>query len=124
MKPAKINKFLFVFIILFFLIACNKINEDKLSKIYVELIISKEKAIDSLDFLIRKDKILKKYNVKEDEYIDAIMDISLNSIKWDKFNDKALEYLDTLSSKAIKRENVQDTLRNKKKRERTSNLEN
>lgn len=124
MKQVKINKYILSFFIVFFVIACNKINEDKLSKVYVEVIISKEKAVDSLDYLMRKDKIFKKYNVKEEDYLESIKDISQNSIKWDKFNDKALEYLDTLSSKAIKKENKQDTLKNKKRLERINQRAN
>lgn len=113
-----------MFLLVFFVIACNKINEDKLSKVYVEVIISKEKAVDSLDYLIRKDKIFKKYNVKEEDYFESLKELSQNSLKWDKLNDKALEYLDTLSSKAIKKENIQDTLKNKKRFERLNQRAN
>lgn len=103
MKPVNVVKYLIAGLILF--TACSP-DTDKISKVYVELKVVKEKSRDSLAFKKLRNKIFKKYNISESEYLDDLQKISSVSEEWESFNDKAISYVDTLLKRSGKSKNT------------------
>ena len=101
MKRVKRIKLLIILIPLC-LSACSdfqKIEQDKLVKIYVDILIAEEKYFDDTDSLkIRYNEIFESYDVSEEDYLKQIEFLALDRDEWDRFFNKAYAYIDTLKS--------------------------
>ncbi|MFH1526597.1 MAG: hypothetical protein ABIG69_08095 [Bacteroidota bacterium] len=86
-----------LFLLLFACSKENEIEESKLVKLYVDLIIVDETYQFNLDSLaIHKKKVFEKYQVTEQNYVEAINLLGEDDEKWEMFFQKSLAYLETL----------------------------
>ena len=102
MKRARRIKLL-LFLLPICLAACSdsrEIEQDKLVKIYVDILIAEETYFDNTDSLqIKYDEIFDGYNVSEEDYRKQIEIMALDKEEWDRFFNKAYVYIDTLKSR-------------------------
>ena len=95
-----------IFSIIIFLIvlqACDnspEIEEKKLVKIYSEMIFMQDTS--SLSAQLIKEKVLKKFNVNENDYFTTIKYYNDNPKKWQKFFDEVIIYIESLKPKPTK----------------------
>lgn len=85
--------------LLLFLVACDSssIEDEKLTKLYVDLVVAREKFIasDSLYYL-EKEKILNDFDVTDDEYKLALKNVKFDDKRWSEFFKNAMAYVDSL----------------------------
>ena len=84
-------------------ISCSKpsiIEEKKFVKIYAEMIFMQDTASYSQSVI--KDKVLKKFNVKEFEYDEPINYYNDDPERWQKFFDEVIVYIENLKPKSKK----------------------
>lgn len=87
----------------FILQACEKspvIEEKKLVKIYAEMIFMQDTS--SLSPSIIKEKVLKRFNVNENDYSSTINYYNDNPERWQKFFDEVIVYIESLKPKPKK----------------------
>lgn len=73
------------------------IEEKKLVKIYAEMIFMQDTS--SLSPSIIKEKVLKKFNVRENDYGATIKYYNDNPERWQKFFDEVIVYIESLKPK-------------------------
>ena len=87
----------------FILQACEKspvIEEKKVVKIYAEMIFMQDTS--SLSPPIIKEKVLKKFNVRENDYGTTIKYYNDNPERWQQFFDEVITYIESLKPKPMK----------------------
>ncbi len=93
-----------LFSVLFNLAGCNNdniISEDKLVKIYTDLIIEQDTSKSAPPDLSKlRDKIFSRYRVTEKQYDATIDYYNRNPKEWQKFFKKAISYADKLKQKS------------------------
>lgn len=102
MKYFRLPGLLFIplLILPLFLNACSskkEIKEDKFIKIYCDLIIAQD-TTNAMNESLRGE-VFRRYAVTEEEYNNTILSYNKDPKKWDKFFDKAIEYLGELRKK-------------------------
>jgi len=100
-KPANLFLWGILFIVSF--LSCSEkppVPEKKLIKIYVDMLVAQDtisnKAV-SIDSL--RTIILKKYDLSGKSYRESIQYYSKDPEKWNRFFDKAIEYVEELKAK-------------------------
>jgi hypothetical protein len=92
-----------IFSVLFFLIisiglqSCKKspsIDENKFVKLYTEMIFMQDTS--SLSQLAIKDSVLKKFSVKEFDYVNTVKFYNDDPERWQRFFDSTLAYMERL----------------------------
>lgn len=99
MKPAKRSKIFFSAVLITLIFGCGGqgIDEEKLSKIYVEDLIARESIKNNPDSLkTRIDEIFRSNGTTKEEFQKAIEMMKGDPVKWDAFFGKARKYLDEL----------------------------
>jgi hypothetical protein len=101
-KQAKRSKSFHIFFVLTALVffsACQKtiIDEDKLVRIYIENNIVEESQPPNSDtYRKQKTDILKKYNITQKDFDEAMLDMKDDKEKWNSFFKKANVLVDDL----------------------------
>ncbi len=99
MRAKTINyKIIFLVFILFAACSDNKIEIEKLAKVYVDLSVAEDYYSDSDSLEIKKKEIFRKYSISESNYKESFIKFGSNKEKWDEFYKLADTYLDTLKS--------------------------
>lgn len=93
------------FIMLILVSACGngggKPSQEKVAKVYVDLLIVKERygsLTDSLD--IHTANVFTKHGISEEEYLKTLASYKADEEKWDSLFSKANGYLDSLNLNA------------------------
>ena len=94
--------FIFPLLITFIVVlqSCDKspvIEEKKLVRIYAEMIFMQDTSSQSLSII--KEKVLKKFNVRENDYGATIKYYNDNPERWQKFFDEVIVYIESLKPK-------------------------
>ncbi len=76
----------------------NKIDKEKLAKIYVDKLIIEEQYHNTDSLALKTDEIFKKYSVTKDNYTEAIKSLEYDKEQWEEFFKFSKEYLDTLKA--------------------------
>ncbi|MEO8398210.1 MAG: DUF4296 domain-containing protein [Ignavibacteriaceae bacterium] len=91
-----ISTFIFIFV------SCSKqkiIPENIFVKIYTDLVVAQDTAlVDSVSSKNLREKILKKYNVKLEDYQQTINYYNEDPERWQVFFDKVMAYVETLKN--------------------------
>ena len=99
------NFLLLIFYVLLFafLSNCSEeeiIPEDKLIKIYVDILIAQDTTSDkSITTDSLKAIVLKKYDVPDSLYLKSIENYKASPAKWEAFFDNAIKYVEELRAK-------------------------
>ncbi len=98
MKPVRKISFL-VILFITTLLSCSNDNEielEKLSKVYVDLLVVEDfyKDTDSLE--LKRDEVFSKYSLTEAIYDSSFKKFEYDSEKWEMFFDLSNAYLDSL----------------------------
>ncbi len=98
-----IHKLLAAVFISFLFFGCSgkdEIQNEKLVKIYVDLMVVQQLHADNSDSLkIGEREVFKKYDVTKESYENSLKKYSDSKEKWEEFFTKSKEYLDTLKAK-------------------------
>jgi hypothetical protein len=94
--------FFLIFISIVFISCTNssKIEEKKFVKIYAEIIFMQDTSSYSQSVI--KNKVLKKFDVKEIEYDETIKYYNDDPERWQKFFDEVIVYIESLKPKPKK----------------------
>ena len=87
-------------LVLFVLFSCqdnNRVDMDKMSRTYVEVMVCKEEYKNYKDSLqVKVNQIYNEMSITEDEFITTLKSYSGDKALWDEFYNKSMAYLDSL----------------------------
>ncbi len=103
---ARNNSFKYSLFLIIFLFGCNnpkEVDKNTLGKVYVDIMVAQEIYLPNFDSLkIHKEKIFKKYDIKEEDYNYTLEKYKADTETWNEFFASSLAYLDTLKKQNLK----------------------
>ena len=97
----QVRKISFALLSILLLFSCqneSSIENDKLAKVYVDLLLADELYADTDSLERKKTEVFEKYSIAEEDYDSSFSKLEYDAEKWNEFFDLATTYLDTLKA--------------------------